>query len=152
VVYPGENHLFAAMEIREYIESDEKQVIDLWFKCNLVSSANNPKKDIQRKLNVNRDLFLVGIRKKKIIATVMGGYEGHRGWINYLAVDPDWRRNGFGRLIMQAVERRIRSKGCPKINLQVRNTNKDVIKFYQSLGYANDHVTGLGKRLETDPP
>ena len=82
----------------------------------------------------------------------MGGYEGHRGWINYLAVDPAHRRKGYGRRIMQEVERRIRVKGCPKINLQVRATNDAVIKFYQSLGYADDKVIGLGKRLEEDEP
>jgi len=140
------------VEIREYIETDEQPVIDLWIKCHLVVSWNNPKRDIQRKLKVNRDLFLVGILNNKIIATVMGGYEGHRGWINYLAVDPGHQGNGYGRLIMEAVERRIRSKGCPKINLQVRATNKAVLQFYQSLGYTDDHVIGLGKRLEEDSP
>jgi ribosomal protein S18 acetylase RimI-like enzyme len=140
------------VEIREYIETDEQQVIDLWMKCRLIVSSNNPMRDIQRKLRVGRDLFLVGILDNKIIATVMGGYEGHRGWINYLAVDPGYQGNGYGRLIMEAVEQRIRSKGCPKINLQVRATNKAVIRFYQSLGYTNDHVIGLGKRLEEDGP
>jgi ribosomal protein S18 acetylase RimI-like enzyme len=140
------------LEIREYIETDEQQVIDLWIKCHLVVSSNNPKRDIQRKLKVSRDLFLVGILHNKIIATVMGGYEGHRGWINYLAVDPGHQGKGYGRLIMEAVERRIQSKGCPKINLQVRATNKTVIQFYQSLGYTDDHVIGLGKRLEEDKP
>ena len=82
----------------------------------------------------------------------MGGYDGHRGWINYLAVDPDYRNNGYGRLIMKEVEQRIRTKGCSKINLQVRTTNKAVIEFYQSLGYSDDHVIGLGKRLEEDEP
>jgi ribosomal protein S18 acetylase RimI-like enzyme len=140
------------VEIREYIETDEQQVIDLWMKCRLIVSSNNPMRDIQRKLRVDRDLFLVGILDNKIIATVMGGYEGHRGWINYLAVDPGYQGNGYGRLIMEAVEQRIRSKGCPKINLQVRATNKAVIRFYQSLGYTDDHVIGLGKRLEEDGP
>ena len=140
------------VEIREYIEKDEQQVIDLWLKCHLVVSTNNPRNDIQRKLKVNRDLFLVGVLDNKIIATVMGGYEGHRGWINYLAVDPGQQGKGYGRLIMEAVERRIRSKGCPKINLQVRAINKTVIQFYQSLGYRDDHVIGLGKRLEEDKP
>ena len=138
------------MEIREYIETDEQQVVDLWMKCHLVVSTNNPHRDIQRKLKVDRDLFLVGVLDNTIIATVMGGYEGHRGWINYLAVDPAYQRNGYGRLIMQAVEQRIRSKGCPKINLQVRASNKAVIQFYRSLGYTEDHVVGLGKRLEEE--
>jgi ribosomal protein S18 acetylase RimI-like enzyme len=140
------------MQIREYQEKDENAVIVLWFKCQLVVASNNPKKDIEKKLRVNRDLFLVGILEKKIIATVMGGYEGHRGWINYLAVAPEYRRNGYGRLIMAEVEKRIKSKGCPKINLQVRAANTDVIKFYQSLGYADDDVIGLGKRLVNDEP
>ena len=140
------------MQIREFNEKDTKEVIALWVKCQLVVPSNNPRKDIERKLKVDRNLFLVGILDKKIVATVMGGYEGHRGWINYLAVDPGYRRNGYGRLIMEEVERRIRSKGCPKINLQVRAANKEVIKFYQSLGYADDHVIGLGKRLEEDEP
>jgi ribosomal protein S18 acetylase RimI-like enzyme len=138
------------VEIRKYIEKDEQEVIALWMKCHLVVSSNNPRRDIQRKLKVDRDLFLVGILDNRIIATVMGGYEGHRGWINYLAVDPGYQRNGYGRLMMEAVERRIRSKGCPKINLQVRATNKAVIQFYRSLGYRDDHVIGLGKRLEVD--
>jgi len=140
------------VQIREYIETDEQQVIDLWMKCHLIVSSNNPRRDIQRKLKVDRDLFLVGILDNRIIATVMGGYEGHRGWINYLAVDPVYQANGYGRLIMETVERRIRSKGCPKINLQVRATNKAVIQFYRSLGYTDDHVVGLGKRLEVDGP
>jgi len=138
------------MDIIEYREQDAKGVIGLWLKCDLVVSSNNPQKDITRKLGVDRDLFLVGILKGEIIATVMGGYEGHRGWINYLAVDPAHQRNGYGRLIMQEVEKRIRAKGCPKINLQVRAANDGVIKFYQSLGYTDDKVIGLGKRLEED--
>jgi ribosomal protein S18 acetylase RimI-like enzyme len=140
------------VQIRKYIETDEQQVIDLWIKCHLVVSSNNPKRDIQRKLKVDRDLFLVGILDEKVIATVMGGYEGHRGWINYLAVDPGFQGKGYGRLMMEAIEQRIRLKGCPKINLQVRATNKAVIQFYRSLGYTDDHVIGLGKRLEEDSP
>jgi ribosomal protein S18 acetylase RimI-like enzyme len=80
----------------------------------------------------------------------MGGYEGHRGWINYLAVAPDQRRKGYGRLIMEEVERRIAEKGSPKINLQVRTSNTGVIAFYESLGYRADDVVGMGKRLVSD--
>ena len=140
------------MQIREFIEKDTKAVIALWVRCRLVVPSNNPQKDIERKLEVDRDLFLVGTLENKIVATVMGGYDGHRGWINYLAVDPDYRNNGYGRLIMEEVEQRIRAKGCSKINLQVRTTNKAVIEFYQSLGYSDDHVIGLGKRIEEDDP
>ena len=140
------------MEIAEYREQYGGQVIELWFKCKLVVPSNNPRRDIERKVEVDRDLFLVGIINGKVVATVMGGYEGHRGWINYLAVDPAHRRKGYGHLIMQEVEKRIRARGCPKINLQVRAGNQAVIKFYKSLGYADDNVIGFGKRLEEDEP
>lgn len=140
------------MEIREYQESDEKDVIKLWFKCDLVIPGNNPKRDIERKLKVDRDLFLVGHINGKIIAVVMGGYEGHRGWINYLAVDPEYQRKGYGSLIMEAVEQRIKKRGCPRINLQVRSVNKKTIEFYKAIGYTDDNVIGLGKRLKKDEP
>ena len=81
---------------------------------------------------------------------VMGGYEGHRGWINYLAVKPSQQRKGYGQAIMQAVEDLLRQKGCPKINLQVRSSNSAVVQFYSALGYDDNHVIGLGKRLEQD--
>ncbi len=138
------------MIIREYLEIDQSAVINLWEKCGLIVPWNNALLDIKRKLNVNRELFLVGVGEGKVIATVMGGYDGHRGWINYLAVHPDQRRYGFGREIMEAVEHLLKKMGCPKIQLQVRASNKDVISFYQSLGYKDDNVISLGKRLIVD--
>ena len=138
------------MIIREYKKKDLKEVISLWTECGLVVPQNDPAKDIERKLKKDRDLFLVGFNEKGIIATVMGGYDGHRGWINYLAVKPSEQHNGFGQKIMQAVEVSIKNKGCPKINLQVRNSNADVLAFYSAIGYGNDNVIGLGKRFEYD--
>ena len=138
------------MQIRAYTQSDESEVIKLWRDCDLVVPWNDPVRDIQRKLQVDPELFLVGYNAQGIVASVMGGYEGHRGWINYLAVRPGDQRRGYGRLIMAAVEERIAQRGCPKINLQVRSSNKDVIAFYQSLGYTVDDVVGLGKRLKNE--
>ncbi|WP_145116102.1 GNAT family acetyltransferase [Gimesia panareensis] len=138
------------MDIREFEIRDQSAVIDLWNECQLVVPWNDPAKDIERKIKVDPDLFLVGELSGLIVATVMGGYEGHRGWINYLAVSPAHQRKGLGRAIMEQVEQRIRARGCPKINLQVRATNKAVIAFYESLGYNVDQVVGLGKRLESD--
>lgn len=80
----------------------------------------------------------------------MAGYDGHRGWINYLAVHPGHQGNGIGRRLMAAVEARLQVIGCPKINLQVRSTNSKVIEFYRRIGYEVDDVVSLGKRLETD--
>ena len=136
--------------IRPYQVQDEAAVIQLWLQCNLVVPQNNPKRDIKRKLKVNPEWFLVGIMGGHIVATCMAGYEGHRGWINYLAVSPHHRRQGIGRKIMEEAERLLSSAGCPKINLQVRETNREVIKFYERIGYTRDLVVAMGKRLERD--
>jgi ribosomal protein S18 acetylase RimI-like enzyme len=138
------------MEIRKFEIRDEVEVIALWEECNLVVPWNDPKKDIQRKLKVNPELFLVGILDGRIVASIMGGYEGHRGWVNYLAVSPSIQRKGYGRQMMEVVETKLREVGCPKINLQVRDTNKGVIAFYKAIGYDPDNVISMGKRLESD--
>ena len=138
------------LEIRPYEEADQDAVVELWRECGLVAPQNDPVKDIQRKLHVRRDLFLVGLLGARPVGTVMAGYEGHRGWINYLAVATDCRQRGFGRRLMEEAERLLRAAGCPKINLQVRSSNAEVIGFYKSIGYAVDDVVSMGKRLEQD--
>jgi len=138
-------------KIREYKQKDEHQVIELWLDCKLVVPWNNPKLDIQRKLKVNPELFLVGEINNKIIASVMGGYEGHRGWINYLAVLPEYQGKGYAKDIMFAIEQKLKNIGCPKINLQIRSNNENVIKFYESIGYFDEHMTSMGKKLSEDP-
>lgn len=139
------------IHIRPFVApDDEVPVIDLWNRCGLTRAWNDPRKDIARKLRVNPEMFLVGTIDGRIVATVMAGYEGHRGWINYLAVDPDQHRSGLGRALMAEAERLLRQAGCPKINLQVRSSNAEVIDFYKRIGYAVDDVVSLGKRLERD--
>ena len=138
------------MVFRSYEVRDREGAISLWKKCGLVVPWNDPVADIARKVEVGGELFLVGELSGDIVATVMGGYEGHRGWVNYLAVSPKYRRCGYGRAIMAEVERRIKARGCPKINLQVRSTNSEVISFYGSIGYNVDEVVSLGKRLVGD--
>ena len=100
--------------IRPYCNSDESEVIDLWVNCDLVIPANNPHRDIERKLCVNPELFLVGLLNKTMVATCMAGYEGHRGWINYLAVSPQYRRQGIATQIMKAAEKRFRKTVFPR--------------------------------------
>ena len=136
--------------IRPYQTQDEAVVLELWLQCNLVVPQNNPGRDIKRKLQVNPEWFLVGVVDGKVVATCMAGYEGHRGWINYLAVSPQHRRQGIGRRIMEEAEEKLTSAGCPKINLQVRETNQEVIQFYARIGYTKDPVVSMGKRLEHD--
>ena len=136
--------------IRPYREADEDAVVELWRECGLVAPWNDPKKDIRRKLSVQREMFLVGLMGSDLVATVMAGYEGHRGWINYLAVAVDSRGKEFGRRMMDEAEARLRKMGCPKINLQIRKSNSDIIEFYQALGYSVDDVVSMGKRIEAD--
>ena len=138
------------MEIRPFHAADEAAVIALWERCKLTRSWNDPRKDIQRKLGVQRELFLVGVEQGTIVAAVMAAYDGHRGSVNYLAVDPQHRRRGHGAALMRRVEEILAERGCPKVNLAVRSANAEVIAFYKKLGYAPDDVVPLGKRLIPD--
>ena len=138
------------LQIRPYQESDEDAVVDLWRDCGLVVPWNDPHKDIRRKLSVQRDMFLVGLVDDRVVAAVMAGYEGHRGWINYLAVSPNCQMQGLGRRMMDEAEGQLRKMGCPKVNLQVRTSNTGVIDFYKALGYTLDDVVSMGKRLDPD--
>jgi ribosomal protein S18 acetylase RimI-like enzyme len=145
-----ERGIVTDLVIRSYQPQDETAVVQLWLQCNLVVPQNNPERDIKRKLRVNPEWFLVGVLGGHIVATCMAGYEGHRGWINYLAVSPHHRRQGIGTRIMEEAEKKLSAAGCPKINLQVRETNRAVIQFYERMGYTRDLVVSMGKRLEND--
>jgi ribosomal protein S18 acetylase RimI-like enzyme len=136
--------------IRPFGPNDAVAVIALWRACGLVRPWNDPAKDIARKVRVNPEWFLVAERKSRIVGTVMVGYEGHRGWINYLAVEPALQRAGVGRALMAEAEKILRAAGCPKINLQVRRSNAAAAAFYAQLGFTEDDVMSLGKRLEHD--
>ena len=135
------------MHVRPFAVEDTDAVIALWRACDLTRSWNDPARDIERKLAVSDDLLLVGTVDDRVVGAVMAGYEGHRGWINYLAVDPKARGVGHGRALMAAAELRLREVGCPKINLQVRDTNPDALAFYERIGFTIDAVISLGKRL-----
>jgi len=138
------------MLIRGFQDADEAEVIRLWQRCGLTRVWNDPAKDIARKRRVQSDLFLVGTIDGAIVASAMVGYEGHRGWVNYLAVDPCHQRQGLASSMMAEAERRLRKLGCPKINLQIRRDNLEAVAFYRSLGFAEDAVVSFGKRLQDD--
>lgn len=139
------------MKIRPYQTGDRDAVIALWHECGLLRPWNDPDRDIERKLGVQPELFLVGVDgDRKIVASAMAGFDGHRGWVNYLAVAPSKRRLSLGRQLMQEAERLLIERGCPKLNLQVRTGNLDVLEFYRKLGYLQDDVVSLGKRLIHD--
>ncbi|RUP27079.1 MAG: GNAT family acetyltransferase [Curvibacter sp.] len=125
--------------------------------CGLLRPWNDPHKDIARKLLVQPELFLVAVASgagaepaECLVGTVMAGYDGHRGWVYYLAVDPSWQGQGVGRRLMQRVEADLLALGCPKINLMVRSENTAVLDFYAHLGFSADASASLGKRLIPD--
>jgi ribosomal protein S18 acetylase RimI-like enzyme len=138
------------MIIRPYADADQAQVVALWQICELTRPWNDPVKDIARKQQVRPEWFLVGELDGRVIASVMFGYEGHRGWMNYLAVAPQYQSKGYAHTLIETGEALLLAAGCPKISLQVRSSNARVIAFYQSLGYAQDDAISLGKRLISD--
>ena len=140
----------SAIELRAFRSVDTEAVVALWDRCGLVRPWNDPRKDVARKLAVQPDLFLLGCQAGAIVASAMAGYDGHRGWIYYFAVDPAHRRRGVGCALLAEVERRLVALGCPKINLQVRGDNAQALAFWERLGFARDDTTSLGKRLERD--
>lgn len=146
---------------RSFTPGDRTRVARLWETCGLTRPWNDPYRDIDRKLDRNAELLLVGeapaseaadgtTTTGRVVATVMAGYDGHRGWINYLTVDPDHRGEGHGRTMMEAAETRLLALGCPKVNLQVRTDNPDAVAFYELLGYSVDPVVSMGRRLISD--
>jgi ribosomal protein S18 acetylase RimI-like enzyme len=140
------------VQIRPYRPADEAAVIGLWTGCGLVRAWNDPKKDIQRKLAVQPELFLVGELDGTIVATAIAGFDGHRGWVYYLAVAQSQQRKGLGRAMMERVEVLLRDMGCPKLNLQVRSSNDAVLAFYEKLGYSREERVSMGRRLIVDEP
>lgn len=138
------------MEVRPFREIDRTHVIELWKTCGLTRPWNDPDKDISRKLAVQPELFFVGEIESKVIASVMAGYDGHRGSIYYLAVSPQYQARGFGAALMQKAEVALLAMGCPKLNILVRSSNEAVLAFYNRLGYAAEDVVCIGKRLIPD--
>jgi ribosomal protein S18 acetylase RimI-like enzyme len=141
-----------AVRIRSFVPADTEAVVALWRESGLVVPWNDPYLDIERKLAVQPELFLVAEADGSPVGTAMVGFDGHRGWVNYLAVAPERRGGGLGARLMAEAERLLAERGCPKLNLQVRSSNVAVIEFYRRLGYQVDEATSLGKRLIADAP
>jgi ribosomal protein S18 acetylase RimI-like enzyme len=139
-----------SLQIRSYQEVDRPGVLEVWASSGLTRAWNDPDLDIDRKVAFDPEGFLVAELNGAIIGTVMAGYEGHRGWIQYLGVDPAHQRSGVGRALVEAAIDRLCAQGCPKINLQVRRANRVVIAFYEQLGFVEDDVLSMGLRLVDD--
>ena len=136
-----------SVRVRSFASADEAAVVDLWQRCDLTRPWNDPRKDIQRKLRVQAEMFLVAEDEGAIVGTVMAGYDGHRGWIYSIGVAPGERRRGHARALLAHVEDQLRALGCPKINLQVLAINEEALHFWRAAGYQADHVVSLGRRL-----
>ncbi|MDW5377850.1 GNAT family acetyltransferase [Halomonas sp. HP20-15] len=138
------------MQIRPFQHADEDAVIALWQACELSRPWNDPRRDIARKLAEDPSLFLVGILDGELIASAMAGYEGHRGWLHYLAVAPAHQGRGHGKRMIAAVERALIARGCPKLMLMVRHERPELLELYDRLGYTQGEFVTLGKRLIAD--
>ena len=134
--------------IRPYIDTDADAVVALWRRCDLTTAPNDPRCDIQRKRQAQPELFLVGVCDGALVATVMAGYDGQRGWIQYLAVLPELQRHGIGRRMMSVAEAALERAGCQKVNLQVRRANANAVGFYERIGFAVEDRISMGKRIK----
>lgn len=135
------------MEIREFRISDYEHVIALWGRAGLLVSRSDERSEIEKKLERDPDLFLVGIDAGAIVAGVIGGYDGRRGWVYHLAVEPRLHASGFGTALLEELESRLRAKGCIKVNLLIDSANSGVKDFYQRRGYAVDALIFMEKWL-----
>lgn len=135
------------LAIREYREADQAQVIEVWQRAGIESSASDHAFDIREKLRLQRELFLVGEQGGRVVATAFAGYDGHRGWVYRVAVDPDLRRRGIGRLMLEAAVDRLRALGCSKVNLQIRGGDPEVVEFYRAAGFSLEDRISMGRRL-----
>lgn len=138
------------MIVRQFTAQDTDQVVALWQECELTRPWNNPLLDIERKQQLGDSLFLVGELDNHLMASVMGGYDGHRGWMYYLAVSPKHQRCGYAREIISHLEQKLIALGCPKLNLQIRSDNIAVQEFYHEIGFTEDATVSMGKRLIPD--
>jgi ribosomal protein S18 acetylase RimI-like enzyme len=134
--------------IIQYNLQYQKALVDLWKKCGLVVPLNDPVEDIKKKLEYQPQLLLIAVLDGRLIGSVMIGYDGHRGWLNYLAVSPEYQMRGYGRKLVQKAIDKLKEFGCLKVNVQVRINNLSAAGFYRHLGFKDDEVISLGLRLK----
>ena len=140
------------LAVAEIADADVPAVIALWQACGLTRPWNDPASDIVLARRRPNSTVLVGRDGGAIVATVMVGHDGHRGWVYYVATDPDRRAKGFGRAIMHAAEDWLRAAGIAKLQLLVRRDNAKAGAFYQSIGYAEAQTIVFAKWLDGREP
>lgn len=142
----------AALRIRPYVPGDYAKVRRLWKGAGLHDSPSDRRKELERERRRDPDLFLVAEREGTLVGAVLGRFDGRRGWVNHLAVTEASRRLGIGRQLMVDLERRLRAKGCPKVNLQVEPTNEAACGFYEHLGYRRRELIFMERWLRGRRP
>lgn len=134
--------------IKLYDEGDHDEVVALWEKCFSYPAAHNsPALSIRRKTALDDGLFFVFCPKKRVIGTIMAGWDGHRGWIYSLAVDPGYRMQGIGKKLVNFAIEELRKRDCPKVNLQVMPENSGVAGFYKKMGFITEERVSMGQKL-----
>jgi len=133
------------LEIRPFVIEDTDQVLEVWNLAGVTSPERNPRSDIQKKLRHSPESFFVGAFEGRVAATVMVGYDGHRGWIYKLAVRPDLQRKGIGTQMMEHAEGWLRQQGCLRVKLQIDAARGGVAEFYKKLGYEVQPLISMAK-------
>jgi ribosomal protein S18 acetylase RimI-like enzyme len=137
------------MQIVEITDADVPVVVDFWHRCGLTRPWNDPVSDIAFARGNPSSTILLGRIAERMVASAMIGFDGHRGWIYYLGVDPDLRRQGLGARMMEAAEQWLRARGVPKLQLMIRDGNTAALAFYEALGLERQPVVTMGKRLDS---
>lgn len=138
------------VDIRSFADADEQAVVALWRASGLTRPWNDPHSDIARARAVWPDLLLVAVERDEVVGSVMAGYDGHRGWLYYLATAPHRRGEGIGRRLIAEAEARLEALGCPKVMLMVRADNEPVLAYYDAIGYQRETTRVTGRRLIPD--
>ena len=141
-----------ALSVTPIEENDISDVIALWHRCGSTRPWNDPASDIALARRGEHSTVLLGRHGGVLVASVMVGHDGHRGWVYYVTVDPDGRYKGFGRAIMNAAEDWLRARGILKLQLMVRKDNAKVQAFYESIGYYNQETVTFAKWLDGRAP
>ena len=136
------------LNVREFRSEDRDAVIALWQACGLTRPWNDPATDIAFCISKPESTILVGETGGKLVASVMTGHDGHRGWLYYLAVEPSLQKSGHGRAMVEAAEAWLKRRGAPKVMLMVRPENTAVRAFYDALGYEEEPRVIFAKRLD----
>ena len=142
----------ATLAITPIEDADVGDVIVLWQRCGTARPWNDPAADIALARREGNSTVLLGRHDGAVVASVLVGHDGHRGWVYYVASDPDHRFKGFGRAMMTAAEDWLRARGIEKMQLMVRPDNSKVQAFYESLGYFEQKRIIYAKWLDGREP